>query len=79
MEDREIRELAKVLRRATKVIMARTGVSFDQAKLRAKEGLKQHIALRVDAMKDLVAEGHSVEDAFSEAKRLVRIATIIDY
>ena len=65
------RELVDALARATKEIMSKTGLPFNVAVKRAKEGLKQYIKLRVDTMKQLVGEGYSEERAFSEAKRLV--------
>ena len=64
-------ELVNALAGATKEIMDKTGLPFNVAVKRAKEGLKQYIKLRVDTMKQLVDEGYSEERAFSEAKRLV--------
>ena len=73
----ENQELVEALARATHVIMERTGLPFEVAVKRAKEGLKQYIGLRVDAMRDLVSEGYSMDAAFDEAKRLVSLATVL--
>ena len=65
------RELVEALAQATQVVMDRTGLPFSEALVRARVGLKEYIRLRVETMRDLVAEGYSEEAAFTEAKRLV--------
>lgn len=74
MEDSE---LAGVLARVTRAVMERTGLAFDEALARARVGLKQYVRLRVETMRDLVAEGYSEENAFTEARRLVQLATVM--
>ncbi len=66
-------EIAEVLARGTKHIMEKTGDAFDVAVKKAKQGLKEYIRLRVDAMHELVAEGYSEDEAFNRAKQLVNL------
>ena len=70
MKDQEI---AEVLARATKHIMEQTGDPFEVAVKKAKLGFKEYIRMRLDAMHALVAEGYSVDEAFTRAKQLVNL------
>ena len=60
--------------KATAQIMEKTGLPLDQALLKAKQGFKDYVRLRVEAMRDLVDEGYSEEHAFQKAKELVNYA-----
>ena len=70
-------DLVMMLTKATKHIMEKTGDPFDVAVKKAKIGVKEYIRLRVDAMKDLVAEGYSEEYALRRSAELVNFAIAI--
>ena len=74
MKDQDI---AVVLARATKHIMEKTGDPFEVAVKKAKQGLKEYIALRVETTRQLVEAGYSKDYAFDRAKQLVSTAFIL--
>lgn len=71
-------ELVDALARATHAVMERTGLPFREALTQARVGLKEYIRLRVETMRDLVAEGYSEDAAFDEARRLVSLAVTLN-
>ena len=74
----ENQEIAEVLARATRHIMEKTGDTFEVAVKKAKQGLKEYIKLRVDAMHELVAEGYSEDHAFTKARDLVNLGVAME-
>jgi len=70
-------ELVRLLASATAEIMERTGDPFEVAVKKAKIGLKEYIRLRVETMRDLVAQGYSEEMALSKSKRLVDLGVAL--
>ena len=71
----ENQEIVEVLVKAASVIMDEDPtLSPSQALLKAKEGLKQYIALRVEATHEFVAAGYSEEAALRKSAETVNLA-----
>jgi len=70
-------DLVRIIAKATREIMNKTGDPFEVAVKKAKEGLKQYIDLRVETTKQLMDAGYSKDYAFERAKQLVSTAFIL--
>ena len=77
MKDVNQEDLVRIIAKATQHIMDKTGDPFEVAVKKAKQGLKEYIALRVETTKQLVDEGYSKDYAFDRAKQLVSTAFIL--